>query len=125
MARTLSDLQQELNITNETSLSDLVDALQEVEVISQAEINNIKAISVLPLPNNVKDKAEELKQRFTDIVLNENKGIIYLLNVRTILLSQIVTKIAEGVDPYNKNTLKSIVQEIMEELYPDVSEEAM
>jgi hypothetical protein len=125
MARTLSDLQQELGITNETSLNDLVDALQEVEVISQAEINNIKAISVLPLPNNVKDKAEELKQRFTDIVLNENKGIIYLLNVRTILLSQIVTKIAEGVDPYNKNTLKSIVQEIMEELYPDVSEEAM
>lgn len=125
MARTLSDLQQELGITNESSLNDLVDALQEVEVISQAEINNIKAISVLPLPNNVKDKAEELKQRFTDIVLNENKGIIYLLNVRTILLSQIVTKIAEGVDPYNKNTLKSIVQEIMEELYPDVSEVAM
>ena len=30
-----------------------------------------------------------------------------------------------GLNPYDRNTLKSIVREIIEELYPDVSEEAM
>ena len=122
MAKTLNDINQELGITNETSLEDLLTILQGIEVISQTEINNIKAISVLPLPNNEKNKAEELKQRFTNIVLDENKGIVYLMNCRVALLSQIVTKIGATVDPYNRATLKSIVQEIMQELYPDVSE---
>lgn len=125
MAKTINDINLELGITNNTSLNDLLTMFANNTVVTQAEINNIKAISVLPLPNNAKDKAEELKQRFTNIVLDENKGIIHLMNVRSTLMSAIVNKISATVNPYDRATLTTIVSDIIEELCPDYSEEEM
>ena len=125
MAKTINDINLELGITNNTSLNDLLTMFANNTVVTQAEINNIKAISVLPLPNNAKDKAEELKQRFTNIVLDENKGIIHLMNVRSALMSAIVNKISATVNPYDRATLTTIVSDIIEELCPDYSEEEM
>lgn len=125
MAKTINDINLELGITNNTSLNDLLTMFANNTVVTQAEINNIKAISVLPLPNNAKDKAEELKQRFTNIVLDENKGIIHLMNVRSALMSAIVNKISATVNPYDRATLTTIVSDIIEELCPDYSEEEL
>lgn len=52
----------------------------------------------------------------------ENAGEIVTDVVSEILR---LNALISSLSPYNRNTLKSIVQEIMEELYPDVSEEAM
>ena len=123
--KTMVDLENELGITSETPLNELLEIFENNTIVTQAEINNIKAISVLPLPNNVKDRAEELKQRFTNIVLDENKGIIHLLNVRTALMSHIINQISELSNPYDRNALAVIVREIMEETIPDASEEVI
>lgn len=122
MAKTTEQIKQELGITNETSLNDMIEILNSIEVVSQENINNIKAISVLPLPNNVKDKAEELKQRFVNIVLDENKGVVYLMNLRSVLMTEICKQLSATNSPYDRATLKSLVLEIMNELYPDISE---
>ena len=122
MAKTTEQIKQELGITNETSLNDMIEMLNSIEVVSQENINNIKAISVLPLPNNVKDKAEELKQRFVNIVLDENKGVVYLMNLRSVLMTEICKQLSATNSPYDRATLKSLVLEIMNELYPDISE---
>jgi hypothetical protein len=93
MAKTINDIKQELGISNSSSFEQLLNIANQYKVFSSAEINNIKAISVLPLPTNVKDRAQELKQRFTDIVLNENKGQLHSINVRTVIILEILEKL--------------------------------
>lgn len=125
MAKTIEDIKEELGINENTSLSDLLTMFANNTVVTQAEINNIKAISVLPLPNNSKDKAEELKKRFTNIVLDENKGLVHLMDVRSTLMSVIVNRISLETNPYDREVLRGIIQEIIEDLWPDYSEEAV
>lgn len=98
MAKTLSQIREELGITDSTSLADLLTIAIDKEVISQQEINRIKALSVLPLPNKVTNQAEELKARFTNIVLNDSNSSTHSTNIRNVLLTEIVKKIKLMLD---------------------------
>lgn len=93
MAKSITDIKRELGITSSSTIDYLFTLASQYKVFSQAEINNIKAISVLPLANSVRDKADELKQRFTDIVLNENKGQIHGINVRIVIILELLEKL--------------------------------
>lgn len=86
---TIDDLIVSLDLDNKT-LPELFDLL---ETVSQAEINNTKSISVLPLPTVVRDKETELKRRMIDIVVNDEKGAYAVLNNRIAIIKAITERI--------------------------------
>ena len=102
--KTINDIKEELGITSSTTVEQLLTLSNQYKVFSQAEINNIKAISVLPMANNVKNKADELKQRFTDIVLNETKGQVHSVNVRIVIILELLERLSAIVSACAKTT---------------------
>lgn len=93
MAKSLTQIKTELGITDSTTLSDLLTLAETNEVFSQQEINKIKALSVMPLPNKVTNQADMLKQRFTNIVLNDDNSSTHSANIRNVILTEIVKKL--------------------------------
>lgn len=87
--KTINDIISELNITGTETVDQL---LAKISLVTTDELNGIKTISVMPLPNVVKDRATELKNRLINIVSNEEKGAVGILNKRIALLYAILGK---------------------------------
>lgn len=113
MAKTYSQIKTELGITNETTLADLITIAETNGVVSQVELNKIRSVSVLPLPNTVRDKAQELKNRMSNTVIDEDKGAVCVINKRNVILIEIINKLLDLVNTkqatlVNETNIKSI-----------------
>lgn len=113
MAKTYSQIKTELGITNETTLADLITIAETNGVVSQVELNKIRSVSVLPLPNTVRDKAQELKNRMSNTVIDEDKGAVCVINKRNVILIEIINKLLDLVNTkqatlINETNIKSI-----------------
>ncbi len=113
MSKTYNDIKSELNITPETTLDELIDIAEAQGVVSQGELTKIRSVSVLPLANTVKDKAQELKNRMTNTVIDEDKGAVSIINKRNVILIEIINKLLDLVNTkqatlVNETNIKSI-----------------
>ena len=89
-------IKQKYDITNETTVEEILDL---VDVVSVDELNAIKATSVIPLPNSqIKNNAAELKERFVHIATDEERGLAYVINKRMALLRIFLEKYLDVAD---------------------------
>ena len=87
--KTINDIMEELNITGNETMDQL---LEKISLVTVDELNDVKSISVMPLPNVVRDRATELKTRLINIVSDEERGATAIINRRVALLYAVLDK---------------------------------
>lgn len=78
------------------SIDEFLEDLANFNIITQTEINKLKSISVMPLPNVVKDRATELKERIANTVVDTDNGVVGIMNKRLEVLCGLLDKIASS-----------------------------
>lgn len=103
----------DFNYNDETSIDTMLSDLERFNIITQNEINRIKALSVLPLPNVVKDRATELKERIANTVVNTDDGVVGVMNKRLEIICTLLDRIASSKNI--KNLVNAEHQEDIED----------
>lgn len=106
MAKTLNDIMGLLEVTDDTTLPQLIEKYNTLSVVQKNELDKILQISVMPLPNQVQGQADNVKQRMYGIVANEDDGSVSVMNKRYALLKLINDRInnkLNSLDNHNKS----------------------
>ena len=93
MASSSTDILSSLGLTADSPLETILEKLINYNLVTTDEIHNIKNISVLPLPNIVRNQADILKERMYGIATNEDYGIPVVINRRMVLIRYILDKL--------------------------------
>ena len=93
--KTIDDYLEILGLSTNSSLDDILAKAEEYKAVTTNEINGIKTISVMPLPNVVQNKSTELKQRMTNIVSDDSKGAVAIVNIRFALVYLLMQKVGQ------------------------------
>jgi hypothetical protein len=76
----------------------LIRVLQDYNLVTADEHNNIINVSVKPLPNVIRNQADMLKTRMVGIVSDENFGVTAVLNRRIALIQSIIELLKEMIE---------------------------
>lgn len=135
MSYTTSDILAQLNLSEDSSLYDLINKLNTYNLVTNDELANIINISVKPLPNIVRNQADVLKQKMYGIATNEEFGLPVVINRRIVLLQYISKRLIEytertdnphnvtasQVGSYSKEEMDTILQELEEQLREEIN----
>lgn len=86
------------NIGDEIEISELLELLKQNMEVTKNEISRIKSISVEKLPNQVYNNASEVKSRILRPITDEERGLVYILNKRLVLLTCLLEKMKASTD---------------------------
>lgn len=97
MAKTKQKVLDQIGINAESSINDVLNKLEEYATVTDSELAGVKNISVKTLPTVVTNNETLVKERMYGVATNEDKGIVSLLNKRTVLINSLLNHLAERV----------------------------
>lgn len=98
MAKQIETILQELNLTTDSSIEEVIQALANYAIVKDNEILGVKNVSVQTLPTVVRNDETNLKRKMYGIVTDDEQGAVSLMNKRNVLIYKILDALKTDLD---------------------------